>query len=232
MNKILVVAEMTVREIARRRTVLILLLLLPLAFYFSRRGDAYWQSVRFVCLGIGWALSTAALFAASGARGIEPRLRLAGYATRHLYLGRLVALWVAGLVLSAPYWLLIRLDLAQVRHGAVALILVLTVLISAPFGLAVSALLPRELEGMLVLLTVVAMQMMLNPEGTAALLLPYWFSREIGIYAIESDGAVSHVFTGLAHAGIVLTLLLAVVALASGLRLRRRRHLRFHPGTA
>jgi carbon starvation protein CstA len=61
-------------------------------------------------------------------------------------------------VLSAPYWLLIRLDLAQeVRHGAVALILVLTVLISAPFRLAVSALLPRELEGMLVLLTVVAM---------------------------------------------------------------------------
>jgi len=227
MNKILVVAEMTVREIARRRTVLILLLLLPLAFYFSRRGDAYWQSVRFVCLGIGWALSTAALFAASGARGIEPRLRLSGYATRHLYLGRLLALWAVGLVLSTPYWLLIRFDLPQVRHGAVALILVLTVLISAPFGLAVSALLPRELEGMLVLLTVVAMQMMLNPEGTAAFLLPYWFSREIGIYAIETGSSVSHVFSGLAHAGIVLTLLLTVVAVASGLRLRRRTHLRF-----
>jgi len=233
MRKILVVAEMTAREIARRRTVLILLMLLPLAFYFSRRGDAYWQSVRFLCLGIGWALSTAALFAAGGARGIEPRLRLAGYATRHLYLGRLLALWAVGLVLSAPYWLLVRLDLAQeVRHGAVALILLLTVLISAPFGLAVSALLPRELEGMLVLLTVVAMQMMLNPDGTAALLLPYWFSREIGIYAIETDGSVSHVFTGLAHAGIVLALLLAVIALTSGLRLRQRRHLRFYPETA
>jgi len=227
MTKILVVAEMAVREVLRRRSVLVLLLLLPLAFYFSRRGDAYWQSVRFVCLGIGWALSTAALFAASGARAIEPRLRLTGYATHHLYLGRLLAMWAVGLVLSAPYWLLIRLDLEQVRHGAVALILLLTVLISAPFGLAVSALLPRELEGMLVLLTVVAMQMMLNPEGTAAYLLPYWFSREIGIYAIETDGAVSHVFTGLAHAGIVLTVLLAVVALTSGLRLRRRGHLRF-----
>jgi hypothetical protein len=76
------------------------------------------------------------------------------------------------------------------------------------------------------------MQMMLNPEGTAALLLPYWFSREIGIYAIESDAGAGHVFTGLAHAGIVLTLLLAVVALSSGLRLRRRGHLRLSAGPA
>ena len=62
--------------------------------------------------------------------------------------------------------------------------------------------------------------------------MPYWFSREIGTYAIETDAGVGHVFTGLAHAGIVLTLLLAVVALASGLRLRHRRHLRFYAETA
>ena len=84
MRKTLTVAETALREIGRRRGVLILLTLLPLAFYLSRRGDAYWQSVRFVCLGIGWTMSTAALFAGNAARGIEPRLRISGYATHQL----------------------------------------------------------------------------------------------------------------------------------------------------
>jgi hypothetical protein len=226
----LTVAEMALREIARRRTVLILLALLPLVFYFSRREAAYWQSVRFVCLGIGWTLSTAALFAGSGARGIEARLRLSGYATHQLYLGRLIALWALGLALSTPYWLLVRFDLANVRHGMVALILLLTVAVAAPFGLAVSALLPRELEGMLVLLTVVAMQMMLDPEQAAARALPFWFSREIGVYAIEPDAGTGYVTRGLVHAGVVLVVLLAVVVLASGVRLRRRSHLSISAG--
>jgi hypothetical protein len=224
MTKTLTVAEMALREISRRRAVLVLLALLPLAFYLSRRGDAYWQSIRFVCLGIGWTLSTAALFAGNGARGIEPRLRLSGYATRHLALGRLIALWAVGLALCVPYWLLIRLDLAHVRYGAIALILLLTVAVAAPFGLALSALLPRELEGMLVLLTVVAMQMMLNPQGRVAHVLPFWFSREIGDYAVDhSDGG--YLIRGLIHAAIVLAVLLAAVAVSAGIRLRRRPHL-------
>ena len=107
------------------------------------RQQAYWQSVRFVSLGIGWALSTAALFAGSGARALEPRLRMSGYQTHQLYVGRLLALWAVGLVVALPYWVLVHFDLPQVRSGAMALILLLTVAVSAPFGLALSALLPR-----------------------------------------------------------------------------------------
>ncbi|PRY24695.1 hypothetical protein [Pseudosporangium ferrugineum] len=222
--RILTVAEMALREISRRRGVLILLALLPLAFYYSRRGEAYWQSVRFVSLGIGWTLSTAALFAGNAARTIEPRLRLSGYATHELYLGRLAALWTVGLTLIVPYFLLIRLDL-DVRYGAVALILLLTVAVAAPFGLALSALLPRELEGMLVLLTVVAMQMMLDPETTVAHALPFWFSREIGTYAIENP-ADPHLMTrGTIHATITLAVLISMVAITSTIRLRRRPHM-------
>ena len=225
MKKTLTVAEMAIREIGRRRGVLILLALLPLAFYFSRRGEAYWQSVRFVCLGIGWTMSTAALFAGNAARGIEPRLRISGYATHQLYLGRLVALWAVGLALATPYFLLMRFDLDNLRYSAIALILALTVLVSAPFGLALSALLPRELEGMLVLLTVVAMQMMLNPDGTAAHLLPFWFSREIGEYAIVPEAGTAYVERGLAHAAVTLAIFLAVIAFAATVRLRRRPHM-------
>lgn len=228
MSKVLTVAEMALREIARRRTVLVILLLMPLAFYLSRRDDHLGQSIRFVCLGLGWALSTAALFTGSASRKIEPRLRLSGYSPWHLYVGRLAALWTVGIVLSAPYFLLIRFDQDDVRYGAIALIMGFTVLVAAPFGLALSALLPRELEGTLVLLVVVGLQMILDPGGTAARFLPFWFSREIGTYAIDHTD-VAYLERGLLHAAIVGLALTLVVAAASTIRLRRRSHLQFTP---
>lgn len=226
MIRTVTVAEMALREISRRRGVLAILALLPLAFYLSRRGDHLGQSIRFVCLGLGWTLSTAALFAGGAARSVEPRLRLSGYRAHHLWLGRLGALWTVGVALSLPYFVLVRLDQHDVRYGAVALIMALTVAVAAPFGLLLSALLPRELEGTLVLLLVVGLQMMLNPDGTAARLLPFWFSRELGTYAIDHTGA-GDLTRGLADGiavGVVLTLLVAV---AAGIRLRRRGHLTF-----
>jgi hypothetical protein len=223
MTKTLTVAEMALREILRRRSVLLILALLPLAFYLSRRGDHLGQSIRFVCLGIGWALSTAALFAGNAARGLEPRLRLSGYETHQLFLGRLAAMWAVGLALALPYLLLIRLDQHDVRYGAVAVIMLLTVAVAAPFGLLLSALLPRELEGTLVLLIVIGLQMMLDPAGTAARVLPFWFSREIGTYAVDhTDDGYLH--RGLLHATIVLAALLTGLALSAGVRLRRRSH--------
>ena len=226
MIRILVVAETALRELVRRRTVLIILLLFPLAFYLSRRGDHLGQSIRFVCLGLGWALSTAALFAGSAARGIEPRLRLSGYGSLHLVLGRLLALWTVGVLLSAPYFLLILVDQHDVRYGAIALVMALTVLVAVPFGLLLSAVLPRELEGTLVLLTVVGLQMVMDPASTATRALPFWFSREIGTYAIDhTDGGylTRGLVQGLSFA-VALTLLVAV---AAAVRLRQRRHLRF-----
>jgi hypothetical protein len=210
----------------RRRTVIAIIALLPLGFYLSRRNEHLGQSIRFVFFGISWAISAAALFAGSGARAIEPRLRLSGYRSRHLYLGRLGALWTIGLALSTPYFLLIRVDQHNVRYGAIALIMLLIVAVAAPFGLALSAILPRELEGMLVLLFVVGLQMMLNPAGTASRVLPFWFSREIGTYAVDhTDGG--YLARGLVHAVVTLTALLVIVALASEIRLRRRQHLRY-----
>jgi hypothetical protein len=224
--KTLVVAEMALREIVRRRSVLLLLALLPLAFYLSRRGDHLGQSVRFVCLGIGWALSTAALFAGNAARGIEPRLRLSGYATAELLLGRLGALWAVGVGLALPYLILIRVDQHDIRFGAVTAIMLLTVAVAAPFGLLLSALLPRELEGTLVLLMVVGLQMIMDPAGAASRVLPFWFSREIGTYAIDhtDDGYLTR---GLVHAAVMLVFLLGAAAAAAAIRLRRRPHLSF-----
>ncbi|MGY6651675.1 hypothetical protein ACXIZN_05855 [Amycolatopsis sp. TRM77291] len=226
MKKILTVAEMSLRELLRRRSVLLILLLLPLVFYLSRRGDHLGQSIRFVCLGLGWALSTAALFAGSASRAMEPRLRLSGYRSRDLYLGRLSALWTVGFLLSAPYFVLILVDQHDVRYGSVAVVMVLTVAVSAPFGLLLSAALPRELEGTLVLLAVVGLQMMADPSSLIARLLPFWSSREIGTYAIDHTD-IGYLTRGVAHGVAAFVLLLGAVAVVSGFRLRRRSHLTF-----
>lgn len=223
--KTFVVAEMALREILRRRAVLLLLLLLPLAFYLTRRADHAGQSIRFVCLGLGWALSTTALFAGSAARNIESRLRLSGSRGRHLVLGRLSALWTVGAVLSLPYLLLIRLDQDGVRYGAIALIMALTVVVAVPFGLVLSAVLPRELEGTLVLLVVIGLQMMMDPASGSSRLLPFWFSREIGTYAVDhTDGG--YLQRGIVHGAVLAVLFTAALVVASGIRLRHRSHLR------
>jgi hypothetical protein len=222
--KTLTVAEMALREMLRRRSVLVILVLLPLTFYLSRRGDHLGQSIRFVVLGLGWALSTAALFAGNAGRAMEPRLRLSGYRGHHLYLGRLLALWTLGVALSAPYFLLIRLDQHDVRYGAIAAMMALMVAVSAPFGLALSSVLPRELEGTLVLLIIVGLQMVMDPANALTRALPFWFSREIGTYAVDHTGS-DYLARGLLH-GVICTLALtAVVAVAAGIRLRQRSHL-------
>ena len=229
MKKSLTVAEMALREMLRRRGVLVILLILPLTFYLSRRGDHLGQSIRFVCLGLGWALSTAALFAGAAGRAIEPRLRLSGYRAHHLYLGRLIALWTVGVALSVPYFLLIRFDQHDVRYGTIAAIMALTVAVAAPFGLALSAILPRELEGTLVLLIVVGLQMMTDPATSVSRFLPFWFTRELGTYAVDhTDGG--YLQRGLVHGAVAALLLTATVAAAAGFRLRRRSHLRLRTG--
>ena len=221
--KILTVAEMALREIARRRSVLLILALLPLAFYLSRRDGHLGQSIRFVCLGIGWAVSTAALFAGNAARGLEPRLRLSGYRGWDLHGGRLLALWVLGAALAVPYFLLILLDDHHpgTRYASVALILAGVVAVAPPFGLLLSAVLPRELEGTLVLLTVVGLQMLVEPESLTAKLLPFWFVREIGTYAIDltDDGYLRR---GLLHAALTLAVVLVAGTAAALTRLRVR----------
>ncbi|MEH1123922.1 hypothetical protein [Micromonospora sp. CPCC 206061] len=220
--KILTVAEMAVREMLRRRAVLALLLAMPLAFYLVRRGDHVGQSIRFLLLGIAWAVSTASLFASGSSRPVEPRLRLSGYASHHLYLGRLAAMWLLGLVVAAPFFALVAIDHGdQVRIGAVALAMVFSVTVAAPFGLLIGALVPRELEGTLVLLVVVGLQMMIDPADSITRVTPFWSSREIGTYAVDHTGG-EYLTRGLVH-GLVFTILAtALVALLSTARLRVR----------
>ncbi len=225
MSRTLRMAEMTLRELLRRRGVLGLLLLVPLVFYLGRHDQAG-QAIRFASLGVGFAVSTAALFSAVGGREIEPRLTLSGFRPRHLYLGRLIALLTAGLLISALYAVVVIVDQDVANPQAVSLELALTTLVAVPLGLLLGLAVPRDLEGTLLLISVIGAQMVIDPAKDAAKALPFWSTREIITYAVDGAGNAS-LASGATHAVVVTGLLVLASGGVMSVRLRRRTHMQF-----
>jgi len=218
----LVVAGLSAREVSRRRTALLLVITLPLWFYLVRR-DLTGQSTRMLTLGIAWAVSTLTLFVINAARGVDPRLRITGASVTGIIGGRLIAMSGFGLLLAGGYLVLVLSDQDIERTGAVALMMLITALIAAPFGSLVGALLPRELEGALALLSVCAVQMLADPAGTVAKLMPFWSAREIGTYAVDG-AATSLLWRGLGHAALVWLLCTGLTLAVFARRLRVARY--------
>ena len=86
----------SLQEMSRRITALVFILLLPLAFYLVRI-DVHWQAIRFLSVGIGWAVATLSLFAFIAARDLDRRLVVAGASPSSLFAGRLAAVLTVGL---------------------------------------------------------------------------------------------------------------------------------------
>ncbi|MET9296207.1 hypothetical protein [Streptomyces sp. NPDC003077] len=225
MNRTLRMAEMTLRELLRRRGVLGLLLLVPLVFYLGRHDQAG-QAIRFASLGVGFAVSTAALFSAVGGREVEPRLALSGFRPRHLYLGRTLALVAAGLLISALYTVVVLVDQDVAHPAAVAVEMALTSVVAVPLGLLLGLAVPRDLEGSLLLISIIGAQMVIDPAKDSAKALPFWSTREIITYAVDGDASGSF-GSGVTHAVVVCALLALVSGAIVSLRLRRRAHMQF-----
>lgn len=208
------VARLAIRELARRRTMLTLFVALPLAFYAARR-DHTGQSVRMLALGLGWTVATLSMFTAAAARSTDLRLRLTGMSAPVPVLARQLATTALGLVLAAVFAVLVFLDQDVRRYPAVILLLATTTLVAAPLGAVVAIVVPRELDGALALLTILATQMIADPAGGLAKLLPLWSTREIGTYAIDPVGA-GYLERGLAHFAVTFALL-TTLAVAAGM---------------
>ncbi|MCB0996005.1 MAG: hypothetical protein KDB21_12990 [Acidimicrobiales bacterium] len=215
----LVVAEMTLRALLRRRLAIALLLALPVALYLTRR-DAVGQSVRALVFGASWAVSTVAFFAAQSARQLEPRLSLAGLRTWRLVVGRVGGLLALGALLAGAFWVVVALDQPVRSQGAVGLDLAVTVVLAVALGTAIGAVVDQELEGALVIFFLAALQAVANPFGLFAKFLPFWATRELGTYAVDGP-AVGSLPNGLAHAGVVVGICAALVVTFSQRRLGR-----------
>lgn len=216
LRRALIVAEMQSRELVRRRVAMGLFALLPAAFYLSIPADQDY-GVLAGAIGVSWAVAAAGLFGILGWRRVDPRLALVGARPAEGMLGRLlvgVGLALALVTVYAPLMLIRSAIVTEPAAFVGALAAVAAV--SVPLGLLIGALLPRELEGTLVLIGVVGVESSIPPDTTLASALPLYGPFEL--LRVSIGAADASVATGLVHA----TLTAALLGGAAHLLWRRR----------
>lgn len=205
-SRAVTIAEMQGRELLRRRAAMALFALLPAAFFLSIPADEDY-AVMAGAIGVSWAVSAAGMFSILGWRRVDPRLSLLGARPRDGMLARLVASGVLAAVLVALYAPLI-LARSTVIEDATLFVVALAALaaVSVPLGLLIGALVPRELEGTLVLIGVVGVESSIPPGTAGAAALPLYGPLELlftsgGI----SDGALAGAVVHTVVASLVMT---------------------------
>ena len=217
------VALITLRELARRRGALALATLLPLTFYLVRL-ETHWTAIRLLSIGLGWATATLALFTQVSSRSVDRRLTVSGAPPAVLLLGRYLAVlglgWTIGLLYSCLVLTTIGDELAH--PGGVPVMLLLTATVATPLGSLAAALVPRDLEGALLLLSIMAVQVLVDPTEDWTRVLPLWSTRELASVVVENLGSenATYLHRGLAH-GFAMAVLLTAASWGIGvLRLR------------
>jgi hypothetical protein len=239
------VAVMHVRDLGRRRLALAILVLLPLAFYFSAelqpidpdlervlaqdpggRAAAELWILGTGTIGAGWAIAVAALFLAIGSRRIDQPLLLAGFRPAELVLGRMATV----LVLAAIVMPLFALVIWSQRDVDLPLLIAATCLsavVAAATGVLAAALVPREMEGVLVIIGVIGVQMSMEGQRW----MPLWGAMEL----VKRAGGVpdaAATATASAHAIVFSICLLAVGIVLWNSRVKLRRPTRVLPTQA
>jgi hypothetical protein len=187
--RVLIMAEMHARDLLRRHVALLLLVALPLGFYLSS-GRTGRESVTAGGVGLAFAIAGATLFSTLSSAEVDQRLVLGGYRPIELLLGRLLFLGPLGLVIAAAFWLLM-LGFADLAKPWLVLLGVAVVAIqSVPLGLAVGAAVGRELEGTLVVIGVVGIQMAADPDSVVAKVLPFHEPQALIIAGFDGRGSV------------------------------------------
>ena len=213
------IAEMQARDLSRRRLAMGILAALPLAFYLSAAGEEDFGLIA-GGIGMGWAVAAAGLFLSLAARRTDVRLVLSGYGPSEILAGRLLFLMGLALVLVAVFGAVMIALSDPPNPGALVAGVALTAAISVPLGLAVAALVPRELEGALTLIGVVGIEMSLPTDVALAPALPFFGPLKLmGVAAGFEPWTTAPVLHSLAAAGILLVL--ASVLFAKRTRVRR-----------
>jgi len=182
-------AEMHGRDLTRRHAALALLVALPLAFYFASSGEGV-RAVSAGGIGMAFSVSGATLFSILSSEEVDQRLVLGGYRPIELLVGRLVFLGPLGLLLAGLFTAVMVPISSPERPWVVLLGVAVVALQSVPFGLAVGAVVPKELEGTLVLIGVVGMQLATSPSSAVAKALPFYGARRILGVGVDGSGPI------------------------------------------
>ena len=128
--------------------------------------------------------------------------------------------WILGLLYSGLVLATIGDELTH--PGAVPVMLLLTATVATPLGSLAAALVPRDLEGALLLLSVMAVQVLVDPSEGWTRVLPLWSTRELASVVVENLGSetADYLRRGLEHGAAMAVLLTAASWTVGVLRLR------------
>ncbi|MBL0205080.1 MAG: hypothetical protein IPQ14_12345 [Candidatus Microthrix sp.] len=220
LQRVLIMAEMHGRDLTRRHVALGLLVALPLSFYLASSRDNT-QALSAGGIGMAFAVSGATLFSVLSSQNVDQRLILGGYRPVDLLIGRLLFLGPLGLVIAAGFSVLMSVISHPARPWVLLLGVALVALQSVPFGLAVGSALSRELEGTLVLIGVVGMQLAVGPDAAIAKFLPFYGPRRLIEGASQQQAAILGPVVQTVLYGLVL---LVVARLFMNRRIAVQRH--------
>lgn len=181
MRRVWAVGLAQLRELSRRRTSVALLFLLPLIFYGMSASSS--RAIVYAIVGMGWSASVIALFLSLGMRAITPRMTLLGFTAADQLAGRILSMLVFGAVVSGFLWLYLSHDSVVVNRTYLALSLGLSLICSVAAGLAAAALIPREMEAMLILIALVGLTFVVDYSTFASKALPLYAADQ---YAVAS----------------------------------------------
>jgi hypothetical protein len=190
LRRIAMMAEMHGRDLLRRHVAIGLLVALPLSFYLASAGSGQ-SAVESGGVGMAFAISGAALFSVLSSRAADQRLILCGYRPFEMLLGRLLFLGPLALAISGGFSLAMALISEPTRPWVMGLGVAVVALQSVPFGLAVGAAVPRELEGTLVLIGVVGIQLATRIDTVVSRILPFYGPRRLVESSLSHHGAIA-----------------------------------------
>jgi hypothetical protein len=212
--RVAIPAEMAGRDLARRRSALVLLTALPLIFYLVLRSEED-HAVEVGGVAMAWSVAGATIFVMLAAREIDRRLVLAGYRPWQLLTGRLLLLTGLGTAIAGVFAAVMIIGSQPEHPLALAAGVELVTIVSVPFGLAVATIAPRELDAVLVMVGVVGIELSVPSTSGAAKVLPFWAARRL--FDVSRGDDVSLTAPLMATIGWVTALLV----LAAGLQARR-----------
>jgi hypothetical protein len=231
----LTVAAMHARDLSRRRLALAIVILLPLAFYLffelqppdpatqalpaAERAAADMWAVATGAIGVGWSIAVAALFIVLGSRRADQLLLFAGYRPAELLIGRVLTVLALAAVIT-PIFAVVIWSQRDLRFTPLLASIALSAVVSAAIGVLAAALVPREMEGVLLIIGVIGIQMTAEPLTW----MPLWGGGELLARAGELPGAASPA------AAVAHSLAFAAVLLGLGVVLWSRR-VRLRPPT-
>lgn len=213
--RILGVADALARDLARRALALAFFFGLPMALYGLLAGGgpatSGWAPMAGTLM-LGWGVAATAFFAGLDGREMDPRLVLAGYRPMELAVGRLVPIWLLGSVAALVAFAVMAVFTPLAHGGRLLGAVMLAVGVAGPFGIAVAAVLPRELEGVLIMMAVVMAELVTPKLSGVSVVFPFFGVGELVSGALGWPGATVYRPVALSGGWAIALLGLAVFA--------------------